>query len=247
MRLRSGTALSAAALLAALALAGCGGGGAESTASSSTAQAPKSAGQGQKSAAKQDQWKPATRGELSAQDKSGSSKQSAPRERIPPISSAPVAGSTTPAPGVKTVKGGDNSVQAYGAESSESARVEAAIVLQAYLNARLQEDWQGACSYLAQRVRAELQELAEKAQAQGKEIDGCAGAMGFLSEGVPQSALGESAAIEKALSFRVGGDQGELGFLLYVGEPESTLYSVPMSPEGGGWKVATVVPNALPV
>ncbi|MGH2974577.1 MAG: hypothetical protein ACRDLL_06895 [Solirubrobacterales bacterium] len=248
MSSRPGTSLGAAVLLTAMALTGCGGGGDETTASSTssgTTQATRSDGQGQKSAPRQKDA--VVQGEPSSQDKDSSSKQSAPAARIPPISSAPAEGSKTPAPGVKTVKDGDNSVQSYGAESSDSARAEAAIALQAYLNARLAEDWQRACSYLAQRVRAELEQLAQKAQSQGRGIDGCASAMGALSEGVPQSALRESAEIEEVLSFRVEGDQDDLGFLLYAGEPESTLYSVPMSPEGGGWKVATVLPNALAV
>ena len=142
----------------------------------------------------------------------GSSKATAPRRapsqpvKVPPISSAPVAGSEAPAPGVKTVAGADNSVQEYGVEAGEAARREAAIALQAYLDARLREDWASACAALAQKPLQQLQRVERSAAKQGKELDGCPATMALLSEGIPRSQRLEEATVTEVLSFRGGGD-----------------------------------------
>lgn len=246
--------LLAVAICAALALGGCGGGSDTNTASapSSTTQATASAPQpSRQSAAGQKEGKgmqpdgSVTKG---VGKDSGPSQQSAKVVKVPPISSAPVAGSKAPAPGVKTVKGGDNSVQGYGAESSEAARTEAAIALQAYFNARLQEDWASACSYLAQRPKAELEKLAPGASEQAEGLAGCAGAMAALGEGAPQAQRREDATITEVLSFRGEGDiSGDPSYLIFTGPPGSTLYSMPMYLEEGGWKVGLAQPAELPV
>lgn len=178
----------------------------------------------------------------------GSSSQSPGAVKAPPISSAPTEGSTAPAPGVKTVKGGDNSVQTYGVEASQSARTEAAIALQSYLDARLVGDWAGACSYLAQKARAQLDKLTQQAKSQGEDLGGCAGTMAALGEGESGSQLRADATITEVLSFRGSGNiPGDPSYLIFTGPPGSTLYSMPMYLEGGGWKVGLVVAAELPV
>jgi hypothetical protein len=244
-------ALATAICAAALALAGCGGGGEESassapsTARQSTSAAPPPQ---HKSTAVRGKGNPG-QGKAQAQGKAqGHSGQAEAKVRVPPISSAPVAGSKAPAPGVRTVKGGDNSVQSYGTEAGEAQRTEAAIALQAYLDARLAGEWAAVCSHLAQRARAQLDRFVSKAQSEGKDIAGCAAAMAALSEGTPPSRLREDATITEVLSLRGGGGvPGDPSYLIFTGPPDSTLYSMPMYLEGGEWKVGLALPSELPL
>jgi hypothetical protein len=246
--------LAVAISLLALSPYGCGGGSDNSNAStgstSSSSEAPASREDAKATAAegKQD---PAS-GHGTEGEQQGSTKQTPRRIKVtlPPISSAAVAGSKHPAPGVKTTKGGDNSVQGYGVESSDPAREEAALALQAYLDSRLEEDWTRACSLLAQRPREQFEEQFAQSQSAGpgEPAHGCAGAMAAISKEAPRAALRESAQIAKVLSFRVQGNvPGDPSFLLYLGLPGRTLYSMPMYLEGGEWKVGLVLPSELPV
>ncbi|MGH2973351.1 MAG: hypothetical protein ACRDLL_00570 [Solirubrobacterales bacterium] len=235
-----------------LGVAGCGGDG-----GSNTASAPASTTEGTQAATPQrsqhralqgdeGKGKEADRSAAKGGGKDGASPKSASLVKAPPISSAPIAGSKAPAPGVKTVKGGDNSVQTYGTEADESVRIEAAIALQAYLNARSQEDWGSACSYLAQRPTAQLEKLTSQLQSQGKDTAGCAAAMAALGKGASQKR--EEPTITEVLSFRGEGDvPGNPSYLIFTGPPASTLYSMPMYLEEGGWKVGLALPSELPV
>lgn len=168
------------------------------------------------------------------------------RVKVPRISSAPVAGSRKPAPGVKTVKGADNSVQEYGVESDSSERREAAITLQAYLNARADEDWGLACSYLAKRPMEQIERLQQAAAKQGRKLNGCPQVMALLREGEAQAEAGT--VITEVLSFRGGGDvSGDPSYLIYLAPPGRTFFSMPMYSEGGAWKVGLAKAAELPV
>jgi hypothetical protein len=94
------------------------------------------------------------------------SSSSAPTPSGPPPTTAaslPNEGTKAPAPGVPTNKGGDNSIQTYGTESSAADRAEAALALQRYLDARAAQDWAGACSQLSSGARELLEKFAERA------------------------------------------------------------------------------------
>jgi hypothetical protein len=137
---------------------------------------------------------------------------------------------------VKTVPGADNSVQEYGVEADESSRREAAITLQAYLNARAEEDWGAACAYLAQRPIEQLQRVQSAAAKQGTKLNGCPPTLALLKEGEGQ--LSEQAQITEVLSLRGGGDiSGDPSYLIYTAPPARTLFSMPMYSQGGAWKV----------
>jgi hypothetical protein len=139
---------------------------------------------------------------------------------------------------VKTVPGGDNSVQEYGVEADESARREAAIALQAYLNARAAEDWGAACSLLAQKPTEQLEELA------GPKAD-CAE---VLKETGKEASSLPGSVITEVLSFRGGGDiSGNPSYLIFTGPPAQTLFSMPMYLQGGAWKLGLAQPSELPV
>jgi len=254
------------AVCLALVLAGCGGGDDSSSTSSTgesapttsavepsrqnttpTAQGQGKGGQGnESSAAKNENPQSQSNGSQQQQTTSSTSKSNPQRVKVPPISSAPTAGSRAPAPGVKTVPGADNSVQEYGVESDESERREASIALQAYLNARAEEDWGAACALLAKKPMEQLERLQRAAAKQGKKLDGCPQTMALLREGEAQSE--EQARITEVLSFRGGGDiSGDPSYLIYLAPPGKTLFSMPMYSEGGAWKVGLARAAELPV
>ena len=256
-------ALAAAAIcVAVLVLGGCGGGDGESASTATStatsvptapatmqdsAGAPRPSQQdatGQKQAQKHHQAD-GSAGKGAAQ--SGDSSPSTPSAvKPPPISSAPVAGTKAPAPGVKTVKGADDSVQTYGVESDEAARTEAAIALAAYLDERQREDWASACEALAQRPKEQLEKLAKSLSAQGKETGGCAATMAALGEG-GTSGSPSATTITEVLSLRTEGDvSGDPSYLIFTAPPANTLYSMPMYLEGG-WKVGLAVAAELPL
>jgi hypothetical protein len=139
---------------------------------------------------------------------------------------------------VKTVKGGDNSVQEYGVESDESERREAAITLLAYLNARAEGDWFSACSLLAKKPTEQLERLA------GHKAD-CVEVLGATGK---EASSQPGSVITEVLSLRGGGDiPGDPSYLLFEGPPGGTLFSMPMYSEGGAWKVGLAQPSELPV
>jgi hypothetical protein len=227
-----------------LALGGCGGGGdSASTASSKTQDSTpqpsqKSAAAKEEEKSKQDRGKSNDSSVKEGNKDNSSSPQHLKPVKAPPISSAPTAGSRSPAPGVKTVKGSDNSVQEYGVEADESSRRDAAIVLATYLSARAEEDWAAACSLLAQRPTEQLEKLA------GYKA-GCAEVLAATAKKT-QSQPGS--VITEVLSFRgEGAIPGNPSYLIFMGPPGGTLFSMPMYLQGGTWKVGLVQPSELPV
>lgn len=242
----------------ALALGGCGGGDEGSSTASTSSEvtttpqasnqsATPSPDKSHQGSGKQNGGEPSSSSPQGEGSKQGST---SPKHlhpvRVPPISSAPVAGSKAPAPGVKTVKGADNSVQEYGVEANESQRTEAAIALQGYLNARALEDWSAACSLLAKKPTEQLQRVQRAAAKQGTELNGCPATMALLREGEAQSQ--EQAQITEVLSFRGGGEiSGDPSYLLFTAPPGDTLFSMPMYLQGGTWKVGLARPSELPV
>ena len=135
-------------------------------------------------------------------------------------------------------KGGDNSIQESGSETSGGEFAQAAAALHDYLDARAAHAWAAACESLFAGVTEQLSQLTG-AGGQGRK-PGCAEALADLSAGIPDSALRE-AAVADAGSLRAEGDRG---FLLFKGA-HGAGYFVPMAREGGEWKVAAIAPSAL--
>lgn len=240
----------------ALLFGGCGGSDDSASTSSSTSQATPTTAPAQSKSAEvraqaQGKSQQANKGSTAEPKSSQEQSNTAPNKhlnlaKVPPISSAPKAGSKHPAPGVKTVKGGDNSVQEYGVEADESERTEAAIALQGYLNARAQEDWPTACSLLAKRPMQQIEKIQSAAAKQGQDPGSCAATLALLRE--TQAEAIKQAQITEVLSFRGQGDlSGDPSYLIFVAPPSKTLYSMPMYLQGGSWKVGLARPSELPV
>ncbi len=216
-------ALIALVVVAMLVFAGCGGGGsdtASTTTPTTTTQKVDKGGQKQEPKQKQGGNK--------------GSQNSTPKlaEGSAPTSKAalPNQGTKAVAPGVPTVKHGDNSIQTYGVETSSAGRVQAATLVQAYLNARAAGRWTEACSYFSSQMITRLNAFLTKLKGRGPK--GCAGVMKALSAKVPQSVLNKDAKIH-VLSMRV---QGIQGFIIYK-DATGTSSNFPMKLNGGIWKL----------
>jgi hypothetical protein len=218
----------AVAALLALFVASCGGGDDDSGASDST-----SAAQGQEGAT----------GEAAQSEKDGASKS-----KQSDGSGQSGGGSSGSKPKTHDdsgggsaqfkTKGGDNSVQEFGKESSQSEFDQAAEAVHGFFDARVAGDWKAACSHLAKDVSKSLEQLAGKS----KELadGGCAKTLEAISAGVPRSAFVEAAEADIG-SLRVEGDRA---FVVYRGA-ENTVYAMPMKDEGGAWKVASLAGTPL--
>ncbi len=147
------------------------------------------------------------------------------------------------------VKGGDNSVQEFGAEGDDAERDAAARALHNFLDARAQEAWETACSYLSTEVRESLETFAVKAQEaaaeQGKaeqfDDTSCASILGRLTNRAALPELRQEAAQVDVGSLRV---EGERAFLIYTGL-DGTVIAIPVTNENGSWKVASLAGTPL--
>jgi hypothetical protein len=136
------------------------------------------------------------------------------------------------------VKGGDNSIQEFGEEGSESELRKAALALHGFLDSRAEGDFKAACSYLGADVAKSLQQLA--AAAKGLKGADCPQLLAALAGGVPASALAEAAHADVG-SLRFEGDRA---FLIYRGAQQAT-YAISMVKEGGEWKVGGLAGTPL--
>ncbi len=226
------TATVAIALLAALLLAACGGGGGGETTATSTAveASPPKRSTAVPGAASEGQGSRPHR-------RQGGSRQ---RDGVPGDASAgfapPVHRDSGGGAKQFETRGGDNSVQEFGAEASGPDFEAAATALHGYLDARAAGAWRDACSYMSPGVAASLSQLASGESGKA----GCPEILASLSTGLPPAVLREAARADVG-ALRTEGDRG---FLLFEGA-EGVNYFMPMTMESGSWKVAAIAPSAL--
>jgi hypothetical protein len=135
-------------------------------------------------------------------------------------------------------KGGDNSIQEFGEESDEAELEEAAEALHGFYVARAEEDWGRACSYLADSMVGQLEQLAS--QSPQLKSKGCAAILRSFTRPLPAPVRRETTVVDAA-SLR---SEGEQSFLIYRGEG-GTVYAMPMKDEGGAWKVGLLAATPL--
>ncbi len=135
-------------------------------------------------------------------------------------------------------KGGDNSVQEFGAEADASEFDQAATVLHNFLDSRAAEDWAATCEYLAKSVTDSLEKLA----AQAKRPDASCGEIleGLVNPAAKQS-IREEADQADVRSLRV---EGEQAFVIYTVN-DGTVMTITMANEGGVWKVGSLAGTPL--
>jgi hypothetical protein len=137
------------------------------------------------------------------------------------------------------VKGGDNSVQEFGAEAGGSEFEEVAATLHDFLDARAAENWSAACAYMAKSVTESLVKLGE--QAKDLRNASCATVFAKLINAAAAAEFSAEAAQADVGSVRIKGDQA---FLIYRG-PNRAVLAMPMTREGGGWKVTSLAGTPL--
>lgn len=145
-----------------------------------------------------------------------------------------------------TVKGGDNSIQEFGEEASESELTEAAEAVHDYYVAFSQDDWATACSYLSKGLKEGMEHLSASTK-DGKM--GCEEASASFYRDRPSAERSELTRVD-AVSLRREGDQG---FLLYHGPEYDTggsygpgdLYAMNLRFEDEGWKMGIATGTTL--
>jgi hypothetical protein len=230
----------ALALLAvlALSLSSCGGGEEESSSSETASAAPPTA-----ITAPEQRSAPAGQAPAARPPEQGSDDPGEPAHREGSVGQ-PTAGAKAPAPGVPVTPGGDNSIQTFGAEGEETERQQAEANLKAYLSARAQGDWAGACEAASEPYREELAKLIENAKAkQGAEKPkGCPETLEALFGKAPAPTLQEAAQVNQVLSFRV--EEDGYAYLIFKGAKAEVKF-IAMADDEGTWKVNTVEPSAF--
>ncbi len=137
------------------------------------------------------------------------------------------------------VKGGDNSVQEFGAEADASELDAAATALHNFLDARAESNWAAACEYMSKGVTESFEKLA--AQAQRIDDKSCAGILEKLTNPAAKDAMKVEAEKANVRSLRT---EGEQAFLLYTGI-DGAILAIPMANEDGDWKVASLAGTPL--
>lgn len=135
-------------------------------------------------------------------------------------------------------KGGDNSIQDYGKETTGSEFEEVAAIVHAFLDARAAGNSKESCKYLAGAIVDQLLQLAEQAPDAPKD---CAGILDALTAPLTPE-IRRSISTADIASFRAEGDSG---FVLYRGV-EKQLFVMPMARENGQWKVAAIAGSPMP-
>jgi len=217
--------------LALAALAGCGSGdGGESTSAAPATHETTSSAEKQPSQGKQN--------ENAAGDSQQSASPNPPRQHVP--EGHPTSGAKAVAPGVPTTKGGDNSIQAYGAEGEAGSRSQAVEELTAYLATFSAGAWAKACALASSEYRKQLAQLVANAKTKGKakKPEGCPATLATLFGEAPKQAL-EGYRVAKALSFRIEGDHA---YLIYR-NPEGKAMFIAMKEDEGEWRVNVIQPQ----
>jgi len=225
VRVRSAIASLALALL--LALPGCGGGdgATETTGAEPHSREPRA------------RPEPAAKPPAQSGTQGKGTSSQGPQEPAP-TSSAPLPneGTKAVAPGVPTVRGGDNSIQEYGVEGSSAGRAQAARTLQAFFRAQAAGGWSRACSYLSAATKRELEEtVARSPESDESKPKGCREILRVVGA-LTRPGDGRSAAEIRVLSMRVEGKQA---YLLYK-DSEGTRSAIAMDREGGRWLVGNL-------
>jgi hypothetical protein len=133
-------------------------------------------------------------------------------------------------------RGGEKSIEDFGAEAKGAGRAALLGAFHSYLKAVAAEDNAAACSYLSVNVQRSLEQLAG---GQGKS-PGCTQILSKLLSPTAPAVSREQAegGITKA---RVEGDRA---FVVFHA-PGAKLYQMTMVREAGEWKVATVAASVL--
>jgi hypothetical protein len=136
-------------------------------------------------------------------------------------------------------KGFDNSILDYGGETTGSELDAAAAALHNFLDARAEPNWAAACSYMSKSMVESFASLAWRSKT--LEDAGCATLLETLTNKAALPLLRKEAARADVGSLRTEGDRG---FIIYRGL-EGSVMAMPMTNEGGTWKVSSLASTPL--
>ena len=131
----------------------------------------------------------------------------------------------------------DSGLLDFGEESDEAELEEAADVVHSFYSARAREDWPATCAQLSAAVLTKIEHLATSATE--LEDTSCPSFLASFTRLTARERR-ESTVID-AGSLR---EQGARGFLIYYG-PREVVYAMPLSKEGGAWKVDSLSSKLL--
>jgi hypothetical protein len=137
---------------------------------------------------------------------------------------------------VPRTKGGDNSIQDYGSETSDADREAAARVLAAYYGALQQGDTETACALLASGTRQGFEKTFQQIAARsgnGNAPTTCPQLLKLTSDNT-QAQSSPQLRVNEILSLR---QDGERAFIIYEAG-DGQIYALPMTKEGPNWRVA---------
>lgn len=125
----------------------------------------------------------------------------------------------------------------FGEESSDVELEEATKAVQSFFGVRSKEDWPATCAQLSRALLEKIEHLAVSSTSLGEKS--CPSFLeAFLRISAPEQR--ESTVIDAGSLRR----QGAQGFLIYSGAQE-TVYAMPLSQEGGTWKIGSLSPKRL--
>ena len=130
----------------------------------------------------------------------------------------------------------DSPLLDFGEESGGAELEEAADVVHAFFVARGREDWQATCARLSAAMLDKIEHLATSStDLKDPSCPSFLEAFLSLSERERQESTVEAGSLRQ---------QGAKGFLIYYGTGE-VVYAMPLSKDGGKWKVASLSPKRL--
>jgi hypothetical protein len=217
-----------AALLIAVGLAACGGGDSSSSTTTGASQG-QTESSSSRDTSKQDSAK-SDEGNSGSGDEGQADSSGPSASEFTPKHHSDSGGGSAP---YKT-KGGDNSVQEFGAEADTSEFEAAATALHNFLDARADGNWAATCNFVSKTITQSLEKLA--AQAKQLKDKGCAALLKALTNPAAAPALKTEAEQANVRSLRT---EGEQAFVLYTG-PHGAILAMPMANEGGAWKVSSL-------
>jgi hypothetical protein len=232
----------AAALLLALGVSACGGGddsGSTAAETQASAQAGSGAGSSQEASKEPSEGKSgggdsSSSGSGSEAGANGSGGDEGSGKFVPKQHQDSGGGSAQ-----FKVKGGDNSVQEFGAESGGSELAAASTALHNFLDARAAGDWAAACEYMSKTTIQSLEQLATHLKQAG--AASCGQILGKLTNPAAMGELRKEAEEADVGSLRT---EGEQAFVIYTAN-SGTVMAMPMADEGGTWKVASLAGTPL--
>lgn len=130
-----------------------------------------------------------------------------------------------------SVKGNGYRYKKFGREGTRSELVAAAESVRAFHIVLAEEKWKEACSFLSKAAIENVESLAKSTSA-----NTCGGILDAITAPFTKKAARETAVLDAGALRR---DKEEGAYLLYYGAGKA-VYSIPMSREGGVWKVAGV-------